>query len=113
MFLRVDHLLPLAIGGGAGGLVVQHRFGARTGLAPAIFGATCLLLGLLLNVSSRTFEYDSSPVEKAAVITGKRLSACATRTFSRAVASDRSQRQASHSAAASALRTAKSDASVA
>jgi len=33
---------------GAGGLVVQHRFGARTGLAPAIFGATCLLLGLFL-----------------------------------------------------------------
>jgi len=33
---------------GAGGLVVQHRFGARTGLAPAIFGAACLGLGLLL-----------------------------------------------------------------
>ncbi|MCB1926114.1 MAG: putative sulfate/molybdate transporter [Gammaproteobacteria bacterium] len=33
---------------GAGGLVVQHRFGARTGLAPAIFGVTCLSLGLLL-----------------------------------------------------------------
>ncbi|MES9969007.1 MAG: molybdate transporter family protein [Candidatus Thiodiazotropha sp.] len=33
---------------GAGGLVVQHRFGARTGLAPAIFGVTCLLTGLLL-----------------------------------------------------------------
>ena len=33
---------------GAGGLVVQHRFGARTGLAPAIFGISCLLLGLLL-----------------------------------------------------------------
>ncbi|MEW7996810.1 MAG: sulfate transporter [gamma proteobacterium symbiont of Clathrolucina costata] len=33
---------------GAGGLVVQHRFGARTGLAPAIFGITCLSFGLLL-----------------------------------------------------------------
>jgi len=33
---------------GAGGLVVQHRFGARTGLAPALFGMTCLALGLLL-----------------------------------------------------------------
>ncbi|MEW8506819.1 MAG: putative sulfate/molybdate transporter [Candidatus Thiodiazotropha sp.] len=33
---------------GAGGLVVQHRFGARTGLAPAIFGITCLTVGLLL-----------------------------------------------------------------
>lgn len=32
---------------GAGGLVVQYRFGARTGLAPALFGAGCLLLGLL------------------------------------------------------------------
>lgn len=31
---------------GAGGLVVQHRFGARTGLAPAIFGTTCLALGV-------------------------------------------------------------------
>jgi SulP family sulfate permease len=33
---------------GAGGLVVQHRFGARTGLAPALFGGVCLALGLLL-----------------------------------------------------------------
>lgn len=33
---------------GAGGLVVQHKFGARTGLAPAIFGTTCLALGLFL-----------------------------------------------------------------
>ncbi len=33
---------------GAGGLVVQHRFGARTGLAPAIFGLTCLALGIFL-----------------------------------------------------------------
>lgn len=33
---------------GAGGLVVQHRFGARSGLAPALFGAVCLALGLLL-----------------------------------------------------------------
>jgi len=33
---------------GAGGLVTQHRFGARTGLAPAIFGAGCLALGVLV-----------------------------------------------------------------
>ncbi|MEJ2590525.1 MAG: putative sulfate/molybdate transporter [Candidatus Thiodiazotropha sp.] len=33
---------------GAGGLVVQHRFGARTGLAPALFGLSCLSLGLFL-----------------------------------------------------------------
>ncbi len=33
---------------GAGGLVVQHRFGARTGLAPAIFGLSCLSLGVFL-----------------------------------------------------------------
>lgn len=33
---------------GAGGLVVQHRFGARSGLAPALFGTTCLALGLFL-----------------------------------------------------------------
>jgi MFS superfamily sulfate permease-like transporter len=33
---------------GAGGLVVQHRFGARTGLAPALFGLSCLALGLFL-----------------------------------------------------------------
>ncbi|HOP15761.1 MAG: putative sulfate/molybdate transporter [Gammaproteobacteria bacterium] len=33
---------------GAGGLVVQHRFGARSGLAPAVFGSGCLALGLLL-----------------------------------------------------------------
>lgn len=33
---------------GAGGLVAQHRFGARTGLAPAVFGTTCLGLGLML-----------------------------------------------------------------
>lgn len=33
---------------GAGGLVAQHRFGARTGIAPAVFGATCLALALLL-----------------------------------------------------------------
>ncbi|MCU7808145.1 MAG: putative sulfate/molybdate transporter [Candidatus Thiodiazotropha sp. (ex Semelilucina semeliformis)] len=33
---------------GAGGLVVQHRFGARSGLAPAIFGITCLSLGLFM-----------------------------------------------------------------
>jgi SulP family sulfate permease len=32
---------------GAGGLVVQYRFGARTGLAPALFGTSCLALGLL------------------------------------------------------------------
>ena len=33
---------------GAGGLVAQHKFGARTGLAPAVFGLTCLALGVLL-----------------------------------------------------------------
>lgn len=32
---------------GAGGLVVQHKFGARSGLAPLLFGLTCLLLGVL------------------------------------------------------------------
>ena len=37
---------------GAGGLVVQHRFGARSGLAPAIFGATCLVLGLVLGAQA-------------------------------------------------------------
>lgn len=31
---------------GAGGLAVQHKFGARTGWATAIFGATCLGIGL-------------------------------------------------------------------
>lgn len=33
---------------GSGGLVVQHRFGARTGWAPAIFGTCLLALGLSL-----------------------------------------------------------------
>jgi SulP family sulfate permease len=32
---------------GAGGLVVQYKFGARTGMAPALFGLSCLALGLL------------------------------------------------------------------
>jgi SulP family sulfate permease len=32
---------------GAGGLVVQYKFGARHGLAPALFGLACLALGLL------------------------------------------------------------------
>lgn len=32
---------------GAGGLVVQHKFGARTGMAPALFGMACLALGIL------------------------------------------------------------------
>lgn len=31
---------------GAGGLVAQHRFGARTGVAPALLGLVLLLLGL-------------------------------------------------------------------
>ena len=39
---------------GAGGLVVQHRFGARSGLAPAIFGVICLGLGLLLGPQALT-----------------------------------------------------------
>lgn len=33
---------------GAGGLVVQYKFGARTWLAPLIFGGTCVGLGLFL-----------------------------------------------------------------
>jgi MFS superfamily sulfate permease-like transporter len=37
---------------GAGGLVVQHSFGARTGLAPALFGITCLALGILLGADA-------------------------------------------------------------
>jgi len=32
---------------GAGGLVVQYKFGARSGMAPALFGLGCLGLGLL------------------------------------------------------------------
>ncbi|HEX9569422.1 MAG TPA: putative sulfate/molybdate transporter [Rhodospirillales bacterium] len=39
---------------GAGGLVVQHRFGARTGLAPAIFGLFCLGLGVSLGPGAVT-----------------------------------------------------------
>lgn len=31
---------------GAGGLAVQHHFGARTWIAPTIFGSTCLLIAL-------------------------------------------------------------------
>ncbi len=31
---------------GAGGLAVQHHFGARTWLAPVIFGTTCLIIAL-------------------------------------------------------------------
>lgn len=37
---------------GAGGLVVQHRFGARTGVAPALFGLSCLSLGLFLGADA-------------------------------------------------------------
>ena len=53
----VVNLLVAPFGGfpmchGAGGLVVQHRFGARTGLAPAIFGACCLVLGLFFGVQA-------------------------------------------------------------
>lgn len=32
---------------GAGGLAAQYAHGARTGLAPVLFGAACLLLGVL------------------------------------------------------------------
>ena len=39
---------------GAGGLVVQYKFGARTGLATAIFGFSCLLLGLFLGSDAPT-----------------------------------------------------------
>ncbi|GGC68301.1 hypothetical protein GCM10011504_52840 [Siccirubricoccus deserti] len=31
---------------GAGGVAAQHRFGARTGLAPVLLGAVLLVLGL-------------------------------------------------------------------
>lgn len=53
MSTGVVNLLVAPFGGfpmchGAGGLVVQHRFGARTGLAPLIFGLACLALGVLL-----------------------------------------------------------------
>lgn len=44
LFLAPLGALPMCHG--AGGLVAQHKFGARTGLAPAIFGVTCLALGL-------------------------------------------------------------------
>jgi hypothetical protein len=37
---------------GAGGLAVQYRFGARTGLAPAVFGVTCLTLGVGLGTNA-------------------------------------------------------------
>ncbi|MES9991610.1 MAG: putative sulfate/molybdate transporter [Candidatus Thiodiazotropha sp.] len=40
---------------GAGGLVVQHKFGARSGLAPAIFGTLCLAIGLLLGPNALQF----------------------------------------------------------
>jgi MFS superfamily sulfate permease-like transporter len=33
---------------GAGGLIAQHRFGARTGWAPTLLGLMLLVLGLLL-----------------------------------------------------------------
>ncbi len=39
---------------GAGGLVAQHRFGARTGLAPALFGVFCLILGLFFAADALT-----------------------------------------------------------
>ncbi|MCB2101871.1 MAG: putative sulfate/molybdate transporter, partial [Rhodobacterales bacterium] len=39
---------------GAGGLVVQHRFGARSWGAPAIFGGLCLVLGLGFGDGART-----------------------------------------------------------
>jgi xanthine/uracil/vitamin C permease (AzgA family) len=38
---------------GAGGLVVQYKFGARTGMAPALFGLSCLALGLLFGPDAR------------------------------------------------------------
>jgi MFS superfamily sulfate permease-like transporter len=37
---------------GAGGLQAQHRFGGRTGLAPMLFGAVLLVLGLGLAASA-------------------------------------------------------------
>lgn len=39
---------------GAGGLVVQYRFGARSALAPLLFGLSCLLLGLFFGESALT-----------------------------------------------------------
>ncbi|MCP5370822.1 MAG: sulfate transporter [Hyphomicrobiales bacterium] len=39
---------------GAGGLVAQHRFGARSWGAPAVFGALCLVLGLGFGDGART-----------------------------------------------------------
>lgn len=46
-----SNLLMAPFGGaamchGAGGLAVQHHFGARTWLAPAIFGGTCLFIAI-------------------------------------------------------------------
>jgi len=38
---------------GAGGLVAQYGFGARTWLAPLIFGASCLVLGILFGGGAR------------------------------------------------------------
>ena len=37
---------------GAGGVQAQHRFGARTGLAPVMLGAVLLLLGLVCAASA-------------------------------------------------------------
>ena len=37
---------------GAGGLAVQHHFGARTWIAPTIFGSTCLLIALTWGAGS-------------------------------------------------------------
>ncbi len=38
---------------GAGGLVAQYGFGARTWLAPLIFGISCLVLGIMFGSGAR------------------------------------------------------------
>lgn len=38
---------------GAGGLVAQYKFGARTWRAPALFGVVCLLLGTVFGAGAR------------------------------------------------------------
>lgn len=49
----IGNLVASAFGGypmcrGAGGMAAHHRFGARSGTAPIVIGATLLALGLLL-----------------------------------------------------------------
>ena len=53
-------------------------------------------IGVATRVNARTFEYDKVPFANAAEISGSALSACATRTFSRAALRLKSQRQCNH-----------------